>query len=616
MSDKRRQFAQALINLSSLSDEWESLQHYYPPEQLVQNMLTVFVGTGHGVVFDYLMKLNLMHGYYVFIDDKDMISHVLSYFHGELPSNVSVISEVKGLDDLLKNEITIEYLRSGQVRMLPMPLYLEESVPNAQLAQVQTHIQSLISLVAQSPESLYIAQSLLSCPFLGMPIDALSHRFLGKTAIVLGGAPSLDNCLSWVKKERHRLVVFAINRIASRLKEEEIVPDFFVAADFQEETLYYSKDMFSHFEGSALIVSSETYHAIVAQWPGMSFYVGHPMPILHDAHKNVFQTEGPTVVNLAFSCAVLMGFSSVVLAGVDFCFSLTGQTHESRSLEAQKGRLANSKLVLSCYDGFERSTEHLLAEARLMLEFQVAKALMESPSLHVVQLSEQAAHVEGVEFVSMEDVSLTESLNANVVLNGIWNKQIVHDERLQRYQLLLSFFDKLQGRLGDIKRLQMDANRFSRLSVKDQQSLVRGINRLLDRIHTTFGVDLVTIFAVEHSDYNRLTNDWNQELTPIEVAHLAPELLIVIKKTLDSFSARLDKTLNDFVMLRNENHSIFDFSLFESWYARKLLGRAAIWLAEHKEYMVDSGVMPLFSAADADFDALLQAGYLKLQNRR
>ena len=63
----------------------------------------------------------------------------------------------------------------------------------------------------------------------------------GKTAVVLGGGPSLDLHLNWIKQNRHNLFLLAVSRIANKLIKEELKPDLLVSVDPQDLSYEVSK---------------------------------------------------------------------------------------------------------------------------------------------------------------------------------------------------------------------------------------------------------------------------------------------------------------------------------------------------------------------------------------
>lgn len=165
----------------------------------------------------------------------------------------------------------------------------------------------------------------------------LKNLFPGKTAVLLAGGPSLDDILPWVRENRQNLVVLAVSRIARRLKEVDLTPDIFFSVDPQEVSFDVSKEMLYFGEKTLFVNSYHVVPKLLSQWQGRSVYVGPRWPWPEEGEEPCLDTPGPTVTHTAFAIAAEMGFSQIVLGGVDLCFSPTGHSHALGSHERQAG---------------------------------------------------------------------------------------------------------------------------------------------------------------------------------------------------------------------------------------------------------------------------------------
>ncbi len=66
----------------------------------------------------------------------------------------------------------------------------------------------------------FVDNALLNATELTHPIIAYSDYCEGKTAVVLGAAPSVEQMLPWLRANRESVVVFAVARLAKRLQVE------------------------------------------------------------------------------------------------------------------------------------------------------------------------------------------------------------------------------------------------------------------------------------------------------------------------------------------------------------------------------------------------------------
>lgn len=182
--------------------------------------------------------------------------------------------------------------------------------------------------------------------------NILTGLFEGKTAVLLAGGPSLDDIFPWLLAHRDEVVVIAVSRVSRRLLEVGITPDLLVSVDPNPSNFDVSNEMF-HFSKTSLLVNS--YHVcpyVLGQWGGKSVFWGNAFPWNSPLNANTSITMGPTVTNMALDTAVEMGFSQIVLAGVDLCYSRDGYTHAQASREHAIGAcFMNTDVQVETYGG-------------------------------------------------------------------------------------------------------------------------------------------------------------------------------------------------------------------------------------------------------------------------
>jgi hypothetical protein len=260
-------------------------------------------------------------------------------------------------------------------------------------------------------------------------IHHLYHQFDGGVAVVLAGGPSLDDAIDWVKENRSGITLFAVGRVSARLLKEGIEPDFICAVDPNEISFDNSKHLLEHYKKSTFLYAYHVNPRLLSQWRGRSFYHGRRYPWIvkePDADKQ-YSAPGPTVTNTMLSFITHMGFESVVFAGVDMCHKSDGQSHESGSIESQVGRFSGTyratNLVTTNSGNLAPTTPDLFT-AQQVLAVQVRSIKMHFPKLAFYNPSPDAAFVEGVEYISWQDLVLPEWHNdavdrVDAVLNKV-----------------------------------------------------------------------------------------------------------------------------------------------------------------------------------------------------
>ncbi len=235
------------------------------------------------------------------------------------------------------------------------------------------------------------------------PAVALVDSQPGRTAVVLGGGPSLDDIIPWLQQYRERLVVFAVSRIARQLLSHGLQPDFVASIDPHPESFDVSKEMLRFDENCVLINSYHVSPPLLAQWRGAALYRGPRYPWDSKYEVDNLPNIGPTVTNMALDTAIDMGFSRIVLGGVDLCFSADGRTHASGSHEAAAGpRLGDTGPQVTTNDGQLADTDYAFAQAVDIMGRQAEKASAKGCS--VVNYSAGAARIPHVTFVPLDEL--------------------------------------------------------------------------------------------------------------------------------------------------------------------------------------------------------------------
>lgn len=240
-----------------------------------------------------------------------------------------------------------------------------------------------------------------------LPASILKNSFKGQTALILAGGPSLDDALPWVKENRERLIIFAVSRIARQLLQHGIDPDFICSVDPSSLSFDISKEMLNFSDKTTFLYAYHTVPKLVQQWRGKALYLGDRLPWKSSLNPKNFDGAGPTVTNAAISTAYAFGFTRIILAGVDLCFTRDGYTHAKGSDEALSGpRFGLTSLQAETNGGdfaptscdFMSAIHSLAAQAR----FLAAKGCQ------VINPSKNAAKIAHIDYLPLTHIALTD----------------------------------------------------------------------------------------------------------------------------------------------------------------------------------------------------------------
>ena len=346
----------------------------------LEKTLHIIIGLDSGLLLDYVQAQTPPTGsHFLFVELPEVLARLKS--EGLLDNQEDHISYISGpefLDKLQTLEFR-EYFYLDQVQLWQsmgaedahLPAYLDLYwTARDQLEYLAWDIKSSLGTQA------FIERQLENLAENRNSAQCLKGLFKGKTAVLLAGGPSLDETLPWVKAHRDQLVVLAVSRIARRLQEMEIIPDLIFSIDPHPVSFDVSKEMLLFGEQTLFVNLYHVVTPLLSNWQGRNVFLGPTFPWDTNLNNSATYSSGPTVTNVALAAAVDMGFSQVVLAGVDLCFSHTGHSHALGSNEAKAGpQFGKQDTRVETNGGWQAYTMNQMAQAISPLGIQAEAAL-------------------------------------------------------------------------------------------------------------------------------------------------------------------------------------------------------------------------------------------------
>ena len=176
-------------------------------------------------------------------------------------------------------------------------------------------------------------------------LSDLDDKFIGQTALVTAAGPSLSENIPFIKANREKFVIFCVNKALKVLLDNGITPDFVVCADarFVGKTLADTVEKLSNINCIMSIntdssVLSNSFRKVFISFPTNDMIINKLSQYNTFIHQ---QETGGSATTMAFVSAVKMGFSKVILTGVDLAFKgeqvyADGQVYEKVSAEEMK----------------------------------------------------------------------------------------------------------------------------------------------------------------------------------------------------------------------------------------------------------------------------------------
>ncbi len=414
--------------------------------------------------------------------------------------------------------------------------------------------------------------------------------FQGKTAVLLGGGPSLDDLLPWIKENRNRLVVLAVSRIAKRLLEVDLTPDIFFSIDPQPVSFDLSRNMLRFWENSLFINYYHVSPPLLGQWRGRSAYLGPRFPWETPLNESTAEAPGPTVTHIALDTAVNMGFTTIILAGVDLCFTPEGFTHARGSQEYKAGpNLTTLPLLVRTNSGAMAQTSHALRSGIDAMAGQAAAA--QERGCTIINPAPGAAAIPNVSHRPAEEIEVAPMEEKPTLLLRRGVPQSTRQTRLKHYKTMRDELLRVKRKFYEIRELALEglaANKglFGRSGKQADFSHKKRMDSVEEKLNAHRYDDvrrLVKHFGLEQ--FMQIIRpdreeDWQDE----EIEQVGALYYEAYRDSTDELLALLTETDQRLQVRLLEEDERGDFQkLFTQWRTDLQPGRALLWKTNNPE---------------------------------
>ena len=243
-------------------------------------------------------------------------------------------------------------------------------------------------------------------------LSDLENKFVGQTALIAGAGPSLRENIQNIKENRDKFVIFAVNKVAKYLIENGISPDFIICLDAKnmDRTL---GGLESHLEKVNCIMDIRTdkslfnknFHKIFINFSETDFFTKKLSQFNKFLH---FYESGGTASILALVSAIKLGFSKVVLAGIDLAF----KENMIYSYGETMNRVSQNEIIV---DNVRKNLIQVRSvnggivytrEDYQTFIYHFAAVIKELEFSEIYNISSFGALIEGVKNVSFSDLNL------------------------------------------------------------------------------------------------------------------------------------------------------------------------------------------------------------------
>lgn len=566
---------------------------YFGAELFDEHRLNVVIGTDSGLLIRHILRKGLPRGTrYLFIEPPHVLERLeeMGLLAGDT-EEIACVSHENWRVAANRFKIT-EYLYINGVSLLlsigardaNLDEYVELSWKlDDELTQLRW--ETIATIGGEN----FIACTIQNCADNIVSATILRGAYWERTAVLLGGGPSLDEALPWITANRDRLQLLAVSRIARRLLEVGLTPDFVFSVDPTDLSFDIGREMLKYPEDVVFVCADHASPLLLGQWHGPSLYLGALLPWNSELNRETLPHPGPTVTNTALAVATAMGFSRIVLAGIDLCFSAEGYTHAKGSNERSAGPRFNlSGMRTQTNGGWYANTTADLANAIVSMGMQAGQA--KNAGVEVINPSPNAARIANVEHRPLEEIVLPPpQARADAPSRRIKAPSL--EQKRKHYDALEAELRNAKHHADAVKSLAEEAlacndRMYSEdgLSITDVAAKERmdSIEEELNGDHPVFS-HLIKTLGIR--DLIKLTKPFDTEEMDEAVAKSTGEAYYkAYRDGADKLVKLVDAALSRVECRREEELDAPDWSkVLPRWEEDKHFRRASLWLARHPE---------------------------------
>ncbi|MFB0979510.1 MAG: DUF115 domain-containing protein [Alteromonadaceae bacterium] len=561
-----------------------------------EESLYIILGTDSGLLASYIInKETPKNTRYLFIE----LSHIIDQIKDNLPAdydkeNVAFSTPDNWVD--IANELEMKvYVYKNNVNFVKslaaIDCYLFDYHTNNQkvIKELESTLFFTRAIVGVYP---FMTRQLMNISENRHSSALLNDLFSGKTCAILGGGPSLDDDIQWLKDNQKNIVIIAVSRIAKLLLKHELIPHIIVSVDPYNVSFDVSKELLQLPPQVLFLHANCVTPNLLSQWHGRSICIGKRFPWEDDTDKNSSIMSGPTVTNTALKVAIEMGFSNILLSGVDLCYSQTGVSHASGSNEAKVGPILGQPGVwVETYSGDKAETSISFDNAVLSLSGQAGKVIDQGVCIY--NLSKNAARTKHIDHIPTSQLSFDEKED------DIWQKihsalpEISQSATREDDNVILNKVIKVLKNIQKIKLLAEEALQcnIKLFSVKGKESENFKYKLRMDKIEKKLTTSykkteaFVKNFGLNEFIKSAQTShdDWSDDKIQ-ETGRLYYQAYIDSSNTLIKLLQSCIERIKSRIEEEKESPN-FDI-IFKQWQQDKHFGRAQSWLKNSHHHSV------------------------------
>lgn len=592
-------------------------QQHFGPILAAKDALVIALGTDSGALVRHVQQAGVAEGSrFVFIESDRLLPIIREDLADlDLDEAITLIGP-REFATVLREVRFNDYANIGAIELIEsigaIDAYLDDYRP--MVAEIKQQLDALLwAHNSQLSNPTFIRCQLQNLPEEQIPASVLKAAFEGKTAVLLGGGPSLDDILDWVVGHQQELVVLAVSRIARRLQEAGVTPHLVFSIDPNDLSFDISKEFLTLDPRILLVHANHAYSPLLAQWRGRSAYLSGRFPWESKLDKDNIGTAGPTVTNTAFKVACEMGFRQIIFGGIDLCHSSEGFTHARGSNEHDAGpRLGGNDMRVPTNSGRYAETSPDFFNAITSFSTQVQQA--RTRGIQVVNPAPGAAVIEGADYQAIETIRFEATDDDPFVTIHALLPLDSAENRMASYTTMEKELTRAYGRLRQVIKLSEEAlecndglfGRNGKTADFKYKKRMDKIERQLDNKLKDVSQIVRTFSARAFLHMPPSDREWTDE----ELEQAGKTYYGAYRGNAKLLMSLIDEARERLASAREEEQAQPDFRrMLAQWDKDGTPGRAAVWTFRHAEaaQKIPDTVRHQLAQRQKRFDELLRS---------
>ena len=588
----------------------------YGEALLAKDSLTIVVGTDSGLLIDYIQERGVAEGSrFLFIEHPTLLPAIRSVIETDALDENIMLTDQQDLNELLKDISFSDYANIHAVRLIESlgatdDFYGEYRALFINIKQQLDSILWLHNVQLSNPS--FVRRQLENLIEQHVPARLLSKLFEGRTAALLGGGPSLDELLPWIREHQNDLVIIAVSRICRRLREADVVPHLVVSIDPTELSFDISKEFLDLNPQAVLAHANHVTFPLLAQWRGRSIFLDRRYPWVARGETDNLAAAGPTVTNTGFALALEMGFASIVFAGIDLCHSSEGYTHARGSNEFDAGpRLGAAGIRVTTNHGRRAETSPDFFNAIKAFNAQALEA--GKRGIRVINPAGGAAVMQGVEHVPVDQIELeVRGENPFDTLHACIDGD-APEQRRDNLATMQRELARAHGQLRNIMKLADEAlacndGLFGRAGKQADFRHKKRMDKIERELDNKFGdiSEIVRMFSAQAFLHMPPSDrEWTDE----EIEQAGKTYYTAYRNNAGQILKLIEDAQHRIGTALEEESDTPDYErMLDQWESDGIPGRAQAWCHRHPALAADlpADVRNRFDELDAQFRTLMQ----------